>query len=408
MSSKEGVVMGIQWQQLMASRAASIRSSIAGKFGELPTHPDLIDFAGGAPAADCLPIGRMQAAYHDAWDETPDAPQVLHYGENEGHDGLRALIAERMARRGVDVAADEIVVTAGSQQGLELVAKALVEPGDRVIVEAPTYFGALQIFDIYQATYSAVPIDEDGIIPSALRRALEESPRAKLIYLIPTFQNPTGVSLSQKRRREIVALSQEFNVPIVEDDPYGELWFRGGDHGPLRAVDRDVLYLGTFSKTLAPSLRMGWMTVPPQLVKMFIDAKESVDIQSDRIVQRAVVRAAADGWLDRHIDVVREIYRARCDHMLECLEREMPPGVRWTRPDGGFFIWVLLPDDAPFADDLLPECIENGVRFNAGSLFYPDVQRRHSFRLGYTTLPKERMTEGIRRLGEVLRRHIDS
>jgi 2-aminoadipate transaminase len=386
----------------MARRAAAIRSSIAGKFGELPTHPDLIDFAGGAPAAECLPIERMRQAHDRAWHVEP---RVLHYGESEGYLALRELIAERMERRGVPVTPGEVVVTAGSQQGLELISKALLEPGDRVVVEAPTYFGALQVFDIYEAEYSAVPVDDHGIIPEALEQALEEYPRPKLIYLIPTFQNPSGVTLCAERRRAVIELSHRYNVPIIEDDPYGELWFRTGDQGPLRALDPDVLYLGTFSKTLAPALRMGWIVVPPHLVKMFVDAKESVDIQSDRIVQRAVVHAASDGWLDDHIEAVRAEYRSRCDHMLDCLASEMPSGTRWTEPEGGFFIWVTLPDGGVTADALLPECIQNGVRYNAGSLFYPDWEPRPSFRLGFSTLPLERVTEGIARLGTVTRNH---
>jgi 2-aminoadipate transaminase len=403
MSSREGTVVGIQWQQLMARRAAAIRSSIAGNFGELPTHPDLIDFAGGAPAAECLPIDRMRYAHERAWNV--DEPRVLHYGESEGYLTLRQMIAERMARRGARVSPGEIVVTAGSQQGLELIAKAMLEPGDRVVVEAPTYFGALQIFDIYEAEYAAVPVDEQGIIPERLEEALQAFPRPKLIYLIPTFQNPSGVALSPERRSAVIELSHRYNVPIVEDDPYGELWFRNGDHPPLRALDPDVLYLGTFSKTLAPSLRMGWMVVPPELVKMFVDAKESVDIQSDRIVQRAIVIAAADGWLDEHVAAVRAHYGARCDHMLECLVREMPPGVHWTEPEGGFFVWVTLPEGGPTADQLLPEAIRHGARYNTGSLFYPDWEPRSSFRLGFSALPRERITEGIARLGLMLREH---
>ncbi|HEU5423961.1 MAG TPA: PLP-dependent aminotransferase family protein [Nitrolancea sp.] len=388
----------IDWGPLLAPRAAAIHASVYPKFGALPEHPDVINFKGGVPAAECLPIGRLRQSICHAWEVEPD---VLGYAESEGYLGLRGLIAERMARRGAPVSPHEVLVTNGSQQGLELIAKLLLEPGDRVVVEGPTYFGALQIFDIYQATYDVVPMDEEGIDPVALEATLQREPRPKLIYLIPTFQNPAGVSLSPERRRAVVELSRRYNVPIVEDDPYGELWFER-DLGPLRALDPDVLYLGTFSKTLAPALRMGWLVAPPELMQRLIDSKESVDIQSDRVMQRAVVETAGAGWLDRHLERVRPLYRARRDHLLARLAEEMPPGTRWTRPGGGFFVWVTLPAGRS-ADELLQRAAAAGVQYYPGSSFYPNTCQRPTFRLGYTTLPEERITEGLARLGTVAR-----
>ncbi|HET7037506.1 MAG TPA: PLP-dependent aminotransferase family protein [Thermomicrobiaceae bacterium] len=388
----------IDWAPLLAPRAAAIHASVYPKFGALPEHPDVINFKGGAPAAECLPIAHLRHSICRAWQVEPG---VLYYEESEGFLGLRELIAARMARRGAPVSPGEVLVTNGSQQGLELIAKLLLEPGDRVVVEGPTYFGALQIFDIYQATYDVVPMDQDGIDPVALEAALKREPRPKLIYLIPTFQNPAGVSLSPERRRAVIDLSHRYNVPIVEDDPYGELWFER-DLGPLRALDPDVLYLGTFSKTLAPALRMGWLAAPPELMQRFIDAKESVDIQSDRVLQRAVAEAAGGGWLDQHLEQVRPIYRSRRDHLLARLAEEMPPGTRWTLPGGGFFVWVTLPGGMS-ADALLHRAAAEGVQYYAGSSFYPDTCQRPTFRLGFSTLPEERISEGLARLGRVAR-----
>ena len=280
-----------------------------------------------------------------------------------------------------------------------------LNPGDRVIVEAPTYFGALQIFEVYQAEFVPVPVDDDGIEISQLEQSLQLTPKPKLMYLIPTFQNPTGISLDRERRKQVVELARNYGVPIIEDDPYGELWFNGGDRGTLRAFGPEVIYLGTFSKTIAPSLRMGWMIPPKELMKRFTDAKEGVDIQSDRMVQRMVVDACRGGWLDEHVDRCRKDYGVRCDFMLECLQREMPSGTRWTEPDGGFFIWVTLPDEAN-ADELVKECARHGALYNPGSLFYTDWEPKSTLRLGFSTLPRDQMREGIRRMGDVFRRHL--
>lgn len=393
----------MDWEGLLAQRASRIRPSVMFKFGEPEDRPDIIPFAGGAPPAECLPIKRLESAVARAW-RTLD-PETMYYGEYQGHEPLRALIADRMRKRGVAITADDILITAGSQQGLELSAKLFLNPGDRVIVEAPTYFGALQIFDVYQAEYVPVPVDDDGIVIADLEHALKLTPKPKFMYLIPTFQNPTGIALGQTRRQQVVDLARRYGVPIIEDDPYGELWFRGGDHGTLRSLGSEVIYLGTFSKTLAPALRMGWMVAPPVLMQRFIDAREGVDIQSDRVVQRAVVYACEDSWLDEHIASSRQEYMKRCDFMLECLERDMPAGTRWTEPNGGFFIWVTLPDGAN-ADELVKECALNGALYNPGSCFYTDWEPKPTLRLGFSTLPQDQVSEGIKRMGKVFRRHL--
>jgi len=401
---REDALLGIDWENLLARRAANIRSSVTFKFGEPVEMPGTISFAGGAPPAAFLPLERMAEATARAW-ETID-PSVMYYGEYQGHQPLRELIAERMGRRGAAISADDVLITNGSQQGLELVSKLFLNPGDRVIVEAPTYFGALQIFEVYEAEFLPVPVDDGGIVVAELERALQQTPKPKLIYLIPTFQNPTGIALNSTRRQQVIELARRYGVPIIEDDPYGELWFRHGDHGTLRALGPEVIYLGTFSKTMAPALRMGWMVVPPSLMTRFTFAKEGVDIQSDRVVQRAMVYASEGGWLDEHIAGAREEYRARCDHMLECLEREMPRGTRWTEPDGGFFIWVTLPDGAN-ADELVKECASHGVMYNPGSCFYTDWEPKPTLRLGFSTLTRDEVAEGMRRMGMIFRQHLD-
>jgi 2-aminoadipate transaminase len=361
--------------------------------------PGVIYFGDGAPAVEQMPIARLRQAQADAWEEAAD---ILSYGESEGHLPLRELIAQRMRSRGAEVDSGNTLITCGSQQGLDLIARALFDPGDVVVVEAPTYFGAIQAFDAYEVSYREAPLDEHGIIPEALEPLLFREPRPKAIYLVPTFQNPTGVTLSPERRARVLALARAANVAVIEDDPYGELYFGAQPIAPLRALDPDVVYLGTFSKTIAPALRMGWMVVPPVLYPLVYSSKEATDMLSDRFVQRAIVRVAADGWLDARLAEARPFYRARRDHLLAALQREMPPCVRWTVPEGGFFTWVTLPDGL-LADDLLPIALRHGVGFLPGSCFYPEPTPRPGFRLSYPTLAPDVVDEGMRRLGASVR-----
>jgi 2-aminoadipate transaminase len=266
-----------------------------------------------------------------------------------------------------------------------------------VVVEGPTYFGALQAFDAYQVAYRVSPVDEHGLDPDNLEPLLFSEPRPKALYTVPTFQNPTGVTLTDERRRRVAELARAANVAIIEDDPYGEMYFGETPAIPFRAVDSDIVYLGTFSKTLAPALRMGWMVVPPAIFEPIANSKEAVDMMSDRFVQRAVYRAIGDGWLDHHLVGARSFYRRQRDTMLRALEREMPAGVSWTIPDGGFFLWVTLPD-GHMSEALLKHALQRGVGFLPGSCFYPDPQPNPSFRMSFPTLPPDVIDEGIRRL----------
>jgi 2-aminoadipate transaminase len=392
--------VGIRWHEKTADRTASIHGSFNLPLDELFVHPDPIFFAGGTPSPEFLPIDHLREANQRAWD-VPN--ETMYYGDTEGYAPLRHRIAERMKQRNVDVSADHILVTNGAQQGLDLLSRLLLDPGDTVIVEAPTYFGALQVFDMYQAQYQSVELDLDGMIPESLEKALSLATRPKFIYTIPTYQNPTGVTVSPERRSQLLEISERFNVPIVEDDPYGELWF--GDYGspPLRADSDDVIYLGTFSKTIVPAIRMGWMCAPDALLQKLIDAKEASDISSDRIVQRMVVEATDHGWLDKHLKQARADYAGRMKVLNAALQEHMPEGTTWTAPDGGFFIWVTLPGDAD-SYKLLFEVANDGAIYLPGQIFYVDGRVSPSFRLGFTTLPMPRYEEGIARLGAGLKK----
>ena len=367
---------------------------------ELLVHPDPILFTGGTPSPEFLPIDHLRDANQRAWDV---ADETMYYGDSEGYPPLRERISQRMAQRCVNVDPDEIMVTSGAQQGLDLISRVLLDPGDTVIVEAPTYFGALQVFDMFQAQYQSVELDQDGMIPESLEAALSRAERPKFIYTIPTYHNPTGVTVAPERRGTLLEIAARHNVPFVEDDPYGELWFGDSSAPPLRADSDDVIYLGSFSKTIAPAIRMGWMCAPPELLKIILDAKEAADISSDRIVQRMVVEATAHGWLDDHLDKARANYAMRFRALDAALEEHMPDGTTWTKPGGGFFIWGTLPGDAD-SYKLLFEIAKDGALYLPGTIFYVDGRVSPSFRLGFTTLPLKRYEEGIARMGAALKR----
>jgi len=390
----------LDWARLRSRRAPDLHGWVKVDLEAMWATPDLLYLCDGAPSPEQMPVDRLRQAQAHAWEEAGD---ILSYGESLGHEPLRSAIAERMADRGVsDIDADQILITNGSQQGLDLVARALFDRGDIVIVEGPTYFGALQAFDAYGVEYRVAPMDEHGLIPELLEPLLIQEPRPKAIYTVPTFQNPTGVTLSPERREQLLALARLANVAVIEDDPYGEIYYTDEPVAPLRALDPNVIYLGTFSKTLAPALRMGWLVAPPDIFRLASNSKEAVDIMSDRFVQRAVVGTIADGWLDNQLVGGRAFYRERRDRMLAALEREMPEGVSWTKPEGGFFLWLSLPNGLT-GDVLLRQALTHQLGFLPGSCFYPDSRPDTALRLSWPTTAPDMIDEGIRRLGLAIR-----
>jgi 2-aminoadipate transaminase len=307
-----------------------------------------------------------------------------------------------MKAQGIDADPATIMVTSGSQQGIDYVARLLIDPGDTIVVEGPTYIGAMQAFDAYEPTYLVVPVDSDGMDIDALEAVLDraETP-PKFVYTIPTFQNPTGNTMNRARREALLALSRERRILILEDDPYGEIYFGDAPELPLRALDDNVVYLGTFSKTIAPGIRVGWLVAPGDLIDMLLMVKEAADIHGDRLIMRTVYHTA-NGFLDGHVVRAREVYRGRRDALLAALEEYLPPGVSWSEPEGGFFVWVTLPEGYA-TDQLLPIAAMGGVAFLPGAWFYPRGHEvRNSLRLNFSTLPEERIREGIRRLGGVV------
>ena len=362
-------------------------------------NPEAVFFGGGVPPTEVIPVDRLREGMEHAW---ADGAEILLYGEVKGYKPLRDLIAARMGARGATVDPADVLITNGSQQGIDLVARVFVDPGDVVLTEAPTFMDALRVFRSHEAELVGVPVDEEGLQVDAMAALLERLPkRPKFLYTVPTYQNPMGVTMSPPRRRALVDLAHEWEIPIVEDDPYGDLAFDGETVPTLKALDPEVIFLGTFSKILAPGLRVGWVASSPALREAFFNVKEGTDIHNERIMTRAVYHAAT-GFLDDHVATTREIYRKRRDAMLDALERTMPAGVEWTTPGGGFFLWVTLPEGHD-TDAMLPDATDRGVIYLPSTWFYPDRSWSRSMRLNFSSQPEERIIEAMDRLAETIR-----
>ncbi|HEV2529316.1 MAG TPA: PLP-dependent aminotransferase family protein [Thermomicrobiales bacterium] len=365
-------------------------------------HPAPISLSSGAPSESLIPVDRLAEAARQAWAE----PNQWGYAGVGGYYPLREWLAHWLADRGVATDPEQIVLTTGSQQGIDLAARVFLDPGDTVIVEGPTYIGALQVFDACDATYLVAPMDDDGLDVAALERELADRAAQghrppKLLYSVPTFQNPTGRLMSQERREALLALARRYGIVVVEDDPYGELYFDQAPPASLRARDADVIALGTFSKTLAPALRLGWMVLPPDLVPLMANGREVFDVHGDRMSQRVVAYTVPD-FLDGHVAWLREQYAERCRRLANALEASLPEGVRLSRPGGGFFLWLDLPEGLDAAL-MMPEAADHGVQFLPGGWFYPDRRPDPGLRLSFSNVPEEWLDEGAARLGTAIR-----
>ena len=362
-------------------------------------NPEAVFFGGGVPPAEIIPLDRLRQGAERAWS---DGPETLLYGEVRGYKPLRELIAARMAARGATVDPTDILITNGAQQGIDLAARVFIDPGDIILTEAPTFMDALRVFRSHEAEPVGVPVDAEGLRVDLLPEILDRLPKPpKFLYTIPTYQNPMGVTVSPARRQALVDLARERGLVIIEDDPYGELAYDGPPVPTLKSLDPEVIFLGTFSKVLAPGLRVGWIASSPALREAFFNVKEGTDIHNERIMTRAVYHAA-DGFLDDHIAAASEVYRRRRDAMLAGLERFMPEGVTWTTPRGGFFLWVTLPERYD-TNAMLPDATDRGIIFLPSSWFYPDASWTRSMRLNFSSQPEERITWAMEILGESIR-----
>src|SRR6266446_1143980 len=402
--------MPVAWQQLYANRAEGMRASDIREILKVTEQPDIISLAGGLPAPELFPVDEYRRAFE--WVLESDGAQALQYGPSEGYQPLRRLLAERLSRFDMPCGPDDLLVTNGSQQALDLMGKIFLNPGDAVLVETPTYLGALQAFNQYQATYAIVPMDDDGMRVDEVERILasQRSGKApiKFIYALPNFQNPTGRSMSLERRHRLVELASHFGVPIVEDDPYGELRYEGQRLPTLKSLDTDgsVIYLGTFSKILAPGFRLGWILASPEVMEIVLHGKQPSDLHTGMAQQMATYEVAKGGFVDRHVESIKAFYRERRDVMLRSIEEHFPPDAHYTRPAGGLFVWAELPRHVD-TRELLIDAVKDKVAFVPGQGFHPDASGTNTMRLNFSNVPPDQLREGVRRLGVAIQRRLD-
>jgi 2-aminoadipate transaminase len=367
-------------------------------------QPDVISFAGGLPAPEVFPVEALARAYREVF--AAEGAQACQYSTTEGWLPLRDWIANRMRERGIGHAAPErVLITNGSQQGIDLVAKIFLEPGDCVVVENPSYLAALQVFNGFEANLVTVGSDHDGMRVEEVERAITIAPRRpKFIYVVPQFHNPKGTTLTLERRRTLLDIARRHRVPIVEDDPYGELRYRGAPLRPLAATDTDglVIYLSTFSKTLSPGMRVGWTHSSEEIFRALVRAKQAADLHTNTIQQHAAATLLATFDFDSHVEHIKSVYGERRNVMVAALAEYFPQGAQWTRPDGGLFLWVELPECVS-AEELFEQAIKERVAFVPGTSFFAAAARRNFMRLNFSNCSPNLIDEGIRRIGNLLK-----
>ena len=387
-----------------ASRMNRMPVSAVREILKVTEHPEIISFAGGLPAPELFPVAAIAEAHAEVF--ATEGPAALQYSTTEGWRPLREWIARRMQQRGIAAAAERVLITAGSQQGIDLVGKIFVERGDAVVVENPCYLSALQVFSGYEASLISISSDDEGMRVDELESVLKRS-NPKLIYIVSEFANPKGTTLSHKRRKQLIELSSRYRVPILEDNPYSELRYTGEQPQPLAALDRDglVVYISTFSKTLSPGMRLGWLAASEKIFQMIVVAKQSADLHTSTIEQRAAARLLETFDYDGHIAHLCEVYGERRQAMLCALERHFPAESKWTRPEGGLFLWVELPETIS-AEEVFEEAIAERVAFVPGTSFFASEAKLNFMRLNFSNQKPEMIEEGIKRIGSVLKRRL--
>jgi 2-aminoadipate transaminase len=386
-----------------AQRMERVQPSAIRELLRWGADPQVISFGGGYPDADLFPVAELAAVMARLL--SPENAESLQYTASNGLAGLRALVAERLGRDGIECAADDVLILQGAQQGLDLAGRLMLDPGDVVITENPTFLGALIAFNPCQPAYATVRSDDDGMDTEDLARVLAECPQAKLIYVVPDFANPTGTTLSLERRRRLIELANEYDVLVVEDTPYRALRY-GGEHLPtLKSLDTRgrVLHLGSFSKILAPGLRLGWAVAEPDMLEKLGLLKLAADTQTSTLNMAAAAEYLTRYDIDAHIAESLPVYRRKRDLMLSTIAHTFPAGVAWTEPDGGLFTWLTFPPEFDAAEFLTETLMPQAkVAFVPGATFFPVEQQPNHARLSFSGLSDERMIRGIAAIGELL------
>ncbi|MCK4526721.1 PLP-dependent aminotransferase family protein [candidate division WOR-3 bacterium] len=391
------------WKSSLAKRAGRLKRSIIRELLKVTQFPEVISFAGGLPAPEFFPTREIEEACRYL---LPIKGKVmLQYGPTEGLPELKKFLAKKVRKYGVPAVPENILLTCGSQQALDLLGKVFINEGDRILITAPTYLGALQAWRLYGPEFVTCGMDDDGVIVEEAEKVLKEGP-VKFMYMLPNFHNPAGVTITSERREKLVELAEKYDTLIVEDDPYGELRYEGKDLTPIISLKKErVIYLATFSKTLTPGLRLGWILAPECALSKIIQAKQGADLHTGTFVQYIVNDLCQRGILKAHVEKLRKLYKERRDVMLESMEENFPKEVKWTHPKGGLFLWVTLPNKVD-TKKLFEEAKKKKVAFVPGFAFYPYEGGKNTFRLNFSNTPPDKTREGIKRLGKLLKEEL--
>jgi 2-aminoadipate transaminase len=391
----------MKWQ--MAQRAEKMNPSVIREILKVTEKPGIISFAGGLPSPQTFPIDAMREASERVLRD--DGKAALQYAASEGYAPLREWVAQDLLKQGMNISPDQVLITTGSQQGLDLVAKILIDAGSRILVETPTYLGALQAFTPMEPVAVGVDSDDHGVDAADLRAKVGTgADKARFVYLLPNFQNPTGRTMTEERRAAVAQVAIDTGLPIIEDNPYGDLWFDTPPAPSLSSRHPDgSVYLGSFSKILAPGLRLGYLVAPPALYPKLLQAKQAADLHTPSFNQRVVAEVLKDGFIERHVPTIRALYKQQCEAMLAALDREMAGlGLSWNRPVGGMFLWVQLPKGLK-AIPLLAKAVEKGVAFVPGSAFYAGDANESTLRLSFVTATVDQINTGMSALAAAIR-----
>lgn len=389
-----------------AERMSLLTGSEIRELLKLTAQPEIISFAGGLPAPELFPVEGMKAAANKVMDEMGRA--AMQYSTTEGVPALREKIAARMkAKNNIDTDADHILVTSGSQQGLDFAARVFLDKDDVVLMESPSYLGAINAFKACQPRFIEVPTDNNGMIMEELEKILATTENVKMIYVIPDFQNPTGRTWTMDRRNAFMEIINKYEIPVIEDNPYGELRFENENMPSLKSMDTKglVVFLGTFSKILAPGYRLGWTCAADEILEKFNFIKQGADLQASTISQLETNMFLDMYSLDEHVELIKEVYGKRRKCMLDAMKEYFPAECTWTIPDGGLFTWVVLPEYID-AKEMALQCIEQNVAYVPGGSFFPNGGNANTFRMNYSCMPEEKIVEGIKRIGGVIKANL--
>lgn len=388
-----------------AKRTHLVKSSETREILKVTEKPEVISFAGGLPAPELFPVEALKDVCNAVLIE--EGADSLQYSTTEGYIPLREAIRQRMKFLGINSPVENVLVTSGSQQAIDLTGRLFIDEGDTIICESPTYLAAINAFKSYNAKFVEVPMDDDGMVMEELEKKLQKHPDTKFIYTIPDFQNPTGRTLKFERRKRMIELANQYDMLIVEDNPYGAIRFAGDALPPVKHFDTEnrVIYISTFSKIFSPGLRLGWICADESIIEKYVAFKQTADLHTDSFAQRMTAKYLELYDIEEHINIIKAVYKERCTAMLSCIKEFFPKNINYSVPEGGLFIWVELPESVD-SRKLFAECLENNVAFVPGAPFFPNGTKKNTLRLNYSNMPKDKIYEGMKRIGEVLHREL--